>query len=260
MAQDRKTIDDITRTLETIAGTERFPLRDDTGDAKAVMSTFLTYVLNNVSVSNVGVIPVGGLTFYAGERADTPTLGDNFADQDGSVINDAESPYNGERNYNFNGGDVVLTLTWTADAGGAYATVSADDLYALNEGDDVTGSGIAADTKITDITGTTVTISDVSASGSISTTFTNDGLAVYGGSGGSQADQMQGHWHTYRYGRRDGGSTSGYDAMKQDYSVNNTIAKDRVIGIISDGTNGTPRTGTRTRSHARILKVAMRIK
>ena len=259
MAQDRKTIDDITRTLATIAGTERFPLRDDTGDAKAVMSTFLTYVLNNVS--NVGVIPVGGLTFYAGERADTPTLGDNFADQDGSVINDAESPYNGERNYNFNGGDVVLTLTWTADAGGAYATVSADDLYALNEGDDVTGSGIAADTKITDITGTTVTISDVSASGSISTTFTNDGLAVYGGSGGSQADQMQGHKHTSEI---HSGTTSGagnsYMVTAVTYWSTPTNKAVYVLNPSTDGTNGIPRTGTRTRSHARILKVAMRIK
>lgn len=81
--------------------------------------------------------------------------------------------------------------------------------------------------------------------------FSEAGLATYQAGGGKSGrlfrrDQMQGHWHTYRYGRRNGGSTSGADAMKQNYSDSNTIAEDRVIGIISDGTNGTPRTGSET--------------
>lgn len=212
---------------------------------------------------------VGDFKIYA-DMSGTSALPAEFQDCDGSVISDADSPYNGKRIYNINGGDVTETLTWTADAGGAYATVSADDLYALNEGDDVTGSGIAADTKITDISGTTVTISDVSASGSISTTFTNDGLAVYGGSGGSQGDQGQ--------------LLTGYVEHRGTFA---NVADRRISGVFSwDETNNyagysgaagasstlefsssnspnartSATTAGRTRSHARILKVAMRIK
>ena len=88
--------------------------------------------------------------------------------------------------------------------------------------------------------------------------FSEAGLGFYqaGGdkiSGLRRLDQMQGHWHTYRYGKRDGGFTSGRDAMKQNYSTYDTIANDRVINIISDGTNGDPRTGAKTEIEAGTL-------
>jgi len=72
----------------------------------------------------------------------TYTLPPGVVRADGQLIDDADSPYDGYRIKNFNGADVTLTLTWTADAGGAYATVAAEDLPAIAKGDWVTGSGI----------------------------------------------------------------------------------------------------------------------
>ena len=57
---DRKNIDEITRTLSTFAGTERMIGRDTTGDFKALVSTLLDYMQDNLSfpsaASPAGVI------------------------------------------------------------------------------------------------------------------------------------------------------------------------------------------------------------
>lgn len=121
------------------------------------------------------------------------TLPVGWVRADGQLVDDLQSPWNGRRVHNVNGADVVLTLTWTADALGSYATVDAADLPALSVGDWVAGSGIAAEAMIQDITGTTVTITDTAATGSIASTFNNDGLYLGGGpvSGVTLADQMQ---------------------------------------------------------------------
>jgi len=95
-----------------------------------------------------------------------------WAAMDGSLISDADSPFNGYRLPNDNGADVVLTVTWASGV----ATIPATDVTALAVGDRVAGSGIAAGAVIDDITGTTVTMSDTSFSGSsVSTTFNNPG-------------------------------------------------------------------------------------
>jgi hypothetical protein len=53
MAQDRKTIDDITRTLATLVGTERLPGRDGSGDFKFLVSTLLTYMQDNLDFGSL---------------------------------------------------------------------------------------------------------------------------------------------------------------------------------------------------------------
>ena len=230
-------------------------------------------------------------TFFAGTGADnsfigevkyiepstdygvTPVLPAIWAECNGAVINDAESIYDGYRTRNLNGGDVVLTLTWTADAGGSYATVPATDITGLNVGDWVTGSGIEAGSLISDITGTTVTITDIDATGEIESTFTNDGVYIGGGSGGSAWDQMQGwqlganadstgareYWGAAS--QRDQTVSIGGDSGSSPPRLRTSFKGDsRALIPKDDGTNGTPRISNRTKPHTRHLKAVMRIK
>ena len=145
--------------------------------------------------TNSDVSAVGTLTMRPEPTGATlPAMPDIWAMASGQTISDAESPFNGKRIYNYNGADVVLTgLAWTADAGGSFATVPEADRLAVGIADDVTGTGIAADTVVVSMDYATgeVIISDVSASGAINTTFTNEGRGAVGGAFGSVGNQMQ---------------------------------------------------------------------
>jgi len=208
------------------------------------------------------VVPIGGIIDFSGSRANTPALSGYFQLCDGSVISDADSPYNGERTENLNGANVILTgVSWTADGGGSYATIAQADLYALAVGDDVSGIGIVADTTITDITGTTVTISDTAISGSVDTTFTNRGRFVRGGStsGIGQKDAFQGHWHEL-YQNSGSGEIQIATVNGPTDETGTEFYVDGVQNPITDDTNGTPRTASETRPINTTMQKAMRIK
>ena len=204
----------------------------------------------------------------------TPTISDHWKECDGSAVNDAASPYNGIRLYNLNGANVSFSVTWTADVGGAYATIVDADINALNVGDSVTGTGITnvngLPPKIIDITGNTVTIADTAANGVIAdTTFTNDGVYLGGGSGGSVADEMQ---------QITGDTTSALNrnlfqtatgALVGQGSETNRYQESSVAGGVYRSINfdsaqslaeGGARTGSRTHPHTRFVKMVMRIK
>lgn len=218
---------------------------------------------------------VGDFKIYA-DMTGTPALDSTFKLCDGSLISDSDSVYNGKRIYNMVGADVVITVTWTADAGGAYATFDADDLWAVDLADEVSGTGIAADTKITDISGTTVTISDTAATGEIETTFTNDGLAIYGGSGGSQGDQMQllegaasaaGEFGIGLLRRvTDAGYVEGVFSVGDNCTYSPGGEASRSGSQLGFNSSGSPNARTsattagRTTAHARKLPIAMKIK
>jgi len=122
------------------------------------------------------------------------SLPDGVVLADGSLISDSESPYNGYRVRNLNQADVSLTVTWTADSGGSYATIAATDIPALNVGDTVDIDSSIYTGYITDITGTTVTISSTTATGTDTTSvFTGRARYITGAStsGGSRNDAMQ---------------------------------------------------------------------
>src|SRR6056297_127409 len=160
MAQ--KTINELAEKV-TIVDDDEFEIYDseNTNSKKVTLSTL------SGGITIAGAVPVGGTTAWNKSFPNTPALPAQFVEANGQEIDDASSVYDGYRAPNENGADVVLTVTYTADGGGAYATVAATDITALKQGDDVTGSGIAAGSTITDITGTTVTISDTDASGDI---------------------------------------------------------------------------------------------
>ena len=90
----------------------------------------------------------------------------------------------------------------------------------------------------------------------------------YDGAGrtsGLMEDQLQGHWHIMTTSNGmiivDGsaGSYSGFEpAVVADVKVNRASYSGR--GVITDGTNGTPRTGTRTSHRNRLMRVYKRRK
>jgi hypothetical protein len=138
--------------------------------------------------------PIGEIKQYDKSFPNTPTISTNWVECDGALISDSDSPYDGYRARNLNGGSVVLSgVVWASGV----ATVAATDVTGLGVGDFVVGSGIAADSYITNITGNVVTISDTAFSGTISTTFSNDGRFIRGGStsGVSENHAVQDHTH-----------------------------------------------------------------
>ena len=193
-AMDNQTGGSVLRTaaaLDTGTAAAEVPTNGDLGSASLVdVGTGAAEVPTNSDVSAVGIIkmrpePAG---------INLPAMPDIWASASGQPITDAESPFNGKRIYNYNGADVVLTgLTWTADAGGSFATVPEADRLAIGIADDVTGTGIAADTVVVSMDYETgeVIISDVDATGETDTTFTNEGRGAVGGSFGSVGNQMQ---------------------------------------------------------------------
>lgn len=181
------------------------------------------------------------------------TLPDGVVKADGRLISDPDSIYNGYRIRNLNGALITFNTTWTANPGGSYATISAANLPALNVGDEVTGSGIGLvngqNARIIGITGTTVKISYVSASGTISTTYGGRGTFLRGGSvsGVSKDDAMQGHWHeawAAGTGGTEGALLYTTTGGAPGPFVSNFSA---VRDIITDGFNGAPRVAPETR-------------
>jgi hypothetical protein len=132
-------------------------------------------VKNNAKFIFDSLIPVGiSLPYDADHPAlSAAVLSEYFAPASGQVISDTESIFNTYRVRNLNGADVELSLTWTADAGGAYATADAKDILAINKGDWVSGTGIAANSMVKNITGNVITITDIAATGAKTITDTH---------------------------------------------------------------------------------------
>lgn len=79
------------------------------------------------------------------------------------------------------------------------------------------------------------------------------GGVTYGGSavGDFEADQMQGHWHeSYTYA----GAATSVVLAGSSGSTQNLLTRQQIQDPISDGANGTPRTGTYTRGPAIAVK------
>jgi hypothetical protein len=218
-----------------------------------------------------------GVPFPRYEVAGILAMPSQFAACSGQLISDAQSLYNGTRLPNLNGANVVLTLTFTANAGGATATVAVVDRPAIALHDWVTGSGIAALTyvKSFDYATGALVISDIAASGSKSTTFANEGRGVIGGTAfgsvGDAAQRMQGE---FKYSRNSGGTTIGAITGTDAGSASGAFSR----GSASVGNSGTQnivttsnyallldnaqvnRTGNKTKSDAYRMTYYMRIK
>ena len=69
-----------------------------------------------------GAIPVGGIVAWHKDMTGVPALEDNFVECDGTVINNAKSPMNGETLPNLNASSKVITGNTTS--GGTASTLS----------------------------------------------------------------------------------------------------------------------------------------
>jgi hypothetical protein len=212
----------------------------------------------NTEVESIRLESIG-IPFPRYEVAGLPSMSSRFAACSGQLISDVQSLYNGTRLPNLNGEDVVLTLTFTANAGGATATVAEADRPAIALHDWVTGSGIAALTYVKSFNYTTgaLVISDIAASGSKSTTFANEGRGVIGGTDfDSVGDTMQGHFHVWD-------APTVASGGQQAFNVGSGTGggdRNQVRQPKTDGTNGTPRVGNKTKADAYRMTYYIRIK
>ena len=227
------------------------------------------------------IYPVGSLQTHADDfvGATLASLDDRWKLCDGSLVDDIASDYDDVRVYNLTGDNVVLTLTWTADAGGSYATVDAADRYAVNIGDWIAGTGIDAGGMVTEFVHATgvVTITQVDLTGVVAVTLSNDGVSLTGGVSDklSHADQMQGHQHlspayllssqageAYKASLADNNDDLGVYTGRLAVTSGNTNKPQvaRTDEYRTDETNGEPRTGLRTKPHARRMPIYIRIK
>ena len=249
MSDVRKNIDEITRTLTVLTGLERLPGRDALGDFKTTVQD----IIDLIAVENQ---PIGTIQAVDTSFPNTPAVDPKWTECNGSII-PIGSVYSGYRTRNLNGANVNLSVTWTADGGGAYATLASTDITGVNVGDWVSGTGISSvngqPAMVIDITGTVITINDTAANGAISSTFTNDGVYIAGGASGSNFDTLQNHWHEF-FQSSDTGAIDGTTGAKN-FGV---LGEQRVQDPITDGSNGDVRTGNRTRPHTRYLKYYMK--
>ena len=160
---------------------------------------------------------------------ETPSdfLDGGYALLNGQLINDAASIFDGKRVPNAVGADVVLTLAFSPDGAGATATVPEADRMAIGIHDDVNGSGIASNTVVKSMNYSTgeLILSDVSASGSIEVTFTNEGRSPKGGSvAGTVGNQMQRITGHVNIPIQDGTSSAGVFSEKIKISTTTQLA------------------------------------
>lgn len=70
-------------------------------------------------------------------------------------------------------------------------------------------------------------------------------ITYSGTRGTTQGDQVQGHWHNFTF-FPNAGSGAGSNVSYIDINGNPNSSSTTVKNLISDGTNGTPRTGSQT--------------
>ncbi len=96
---DTNTIGDSTINEFSTDGT----LADNSDSAVPTEKAVKSYVDNKFSAPSAGVVPVGGVVAWLKSFPNTPAFPDNFVECNGQILNDSNSPYNGQTIPNLNG-------------------------------------------------------------------------------------------------------------------------------------------------------------
>lgn len=275
MAETLKTIDDINRTKTVITGTDRLPMRDDTGDFKTtfddLQANLTTSVPAGTVIESAAISAPTGYLACNGAAVSRTTYDVLYAAITanlGAFTVSIASP--GEVTLNAHGlstgSCVELTTTGALPTGLAVNT----NYYAIYVNANVIRLATSAANAIA---GTAINTSG-SQSGTHTlrhcpygiSTATNfllpNRAAVVGVGAGSQTintraktavlglveeDQIQGHKHELTAPRTTSGS--GTDGVLDDVFSTNVSISSWMRGPLTDGTNGTPRIGTTTREN-----------
>ena len=208
------------------------------------------------STENFDELPVG---FYLPwEKAMQGALPEWFVECNGQLLDDAESTLHGQYIPNLNGVAKVKDVNFT-NASTTASMVTTKDIYA---GASVTSASVPVGTVVLSIDSTTtITLSNAATATGIveSTIGGNGGVFLRGGStsGVWKADQMQGHWHNQYHAGLVVTAGSNGNGLSLSGIPNNTKStpNDSIKEPLTDGTNGTPRTGTVTCDSNRLFRI-----
>lgn len=209
--------------------------------------------------------PIGAEIFFDDSNPDTPALPAQFVEANGQTISDASSPYNGKRIRNLNGATVSSVTVTSLDNTAKTVTVSTNDIQAFMIGDTVTFTGVTVANGVIKAVnyGTgVITIGDATTwtSGNYDTTtetitgataITSVGLKRFArgnsaNTGGGGVNTLQGHYHSIQHTTYSGVEDATPPLISIMLTAANVGANQEVLNPLTDGTNGTPRTGTDT--------------
>ena len=231
--------------------------------------------------------PVGTVLALDKDLSGTPALPGNYAELNGQLISDGNSPYNGKRIRNLNGAAVSSVPISSLDNGAKTITVSTNDVAAFAVGDTLTFTGASvsnAVVKAVNYSSGVITIGDTTLWGSGSfglTTGTLTGATAVssvgakrylGGSSssnGNDVNQSQGNIHysgtgvvsntIHVYGN-DSSETPGSASDKVGADPGAPSRQSKTSGPRDDGTNGTPRISPSNKPNTQDVVWVLRIK
>lgn len=219
-----------------------------------------------------GSVPVGSIMAIDIYHQSTPlVLPADVVECNGQVISDGASPYNGQRVRNLNGQTVLNVLVTAIDDINKLLTVSLNDVWAFSVGDTLSFTGASVpDAVVGSVNETTGEILISDSTGWTGTSFPATSYSLIGitdmssvgqprflkGSGayGSGVNQFQGHEHNVQLQIVSNIAPFGVGS--------NTISSftTTTYQTVTNGVDGTPRTGTKTVPDSQNILYVIKIK
>lgn len=234
-------------------------------------------------------IPAGTVSAWDKYLTGTPSLSGYFAEANGQVISDPESPYNGKRIRNLNGKTVSAVSILVIDDINKIITVNTDDIAAFGIGDTLSFTGATvpdAVVKAVNYSTGQITVGDVSAWDGLLSVFGLTAGSIAGASAVTAVGQprflkgrdTQGSAVNKTQGSQVGGVLNGnyyYGSVifeNQSFSasaqVDNSYVGFTTVGQgvpnkltnVSDAVHGVPRTGMETEPDSQNVVWIIKIK
>jgi len=238
---------------------------DDNSTVKA-LSALKGKELNERVVILENAVPFAGCYLEVDPDFEPILIPENFKLCNGDIITSSLSLFVNRRTPNLSG--ATITIPATAASGVNVININPNDIFALNIGDPVTGTGIPANSVISSKTSSSITRANINGSwtgtnyANVNTTAIVTSITVTGNtfdlsSDSLEWDLMQGHWHELFYWTSRGSDGLNWKTIE----LNNTnfLSNNAVKNPVSDGTNNTPRTSNKTKQRTRKIEYYIRI-